>query len=794
MPPVSPLPAGKLRVYMDPARLPWSGSDSAPIDRSGASFRALQPRAIRALELATGPGSGNFHVYLSGAPGLGRTRSLLNWLKPVAEKGSAAPDLLYVNNFEDPDQPRLISMPAGEGAKFRDAVDALLRDLRDKFAVVLDSEKHSRRRTAIIKTYSSRKDDLWSRMRRAASKKGYDISLDDSGEVSVASKTRRFPGKSRPIAPDELLADDLFPFSREGRELDEAWTREETSLFKDAMDETLAETLDPVKERFLALCPSENLENYFKGLRAHILADVARFLPPEKDAEDEPRPGEDREALYRVNLFVDNSEIAGAPVVVEDNPSFANLMGCMERESEMGALITNPGLIRAGAIHRANGGYLILHVDDLVQRPYVWDALLRSLRTGFAPIEDNAELSEFSFRVKSPRPEPAPLALKVILIGDEDYYEILLDNDDRFARLFRIKAHLTDQLDRTAPNLRLFLTEIAKIIRAENLCPFDASGLARVADHSSFLCEDQKKLSLKFPLLRETLIEASALARERDKKMVDAEILDEVLSAKNYRENLLQEVFMEDYNRDLIKLPVSGSAIGQVNGLSVVMSGDYEFGLPQKITCAVGVGHDGVIDLEREADLGGPIHTKAMLILKSYLTNLFASKKPLVLSASLYFEQSYGGIEGDSASGAELAALLSALAETPVRLDLAFTGAVSSTGQILAVGGVAKKIEGFYRLCARRGFTGTQGVIIPHSNIDHLLLPADIIASAEKGEFHIYSVKTMDEALLLLTGLPVGKRRKDGSFTPKSLFDRVDRRLDAFGYSAQNAFRRRRKD
>ena len=323
--------------------------------------------------------------------------------------------------------------------------------------------------------------------------------------------------------------------------------------------------------------------------------------------------------------------------------------------------------------------------------------------------------------------------------------------------------------------------------------PFDRTALAWLIDLGSHLCEDQRRLSLRFPLLREIMIEAAALARLRGASMVDAAVLEEAYAARTYRANLVEEAFMEDYDREMIKVRTSGSAVGQVNGLSVTWHGDFEFGLPHRISCSVGVGHEGIMDLEREAELGGPIHTKAMMILKSYLTDQFARKKPLVLSASLYFDQSYAGIEGDSASGAELAALLSALAEVPVRLDLAFTGAVNHTGQILAVGGVTSKIEGFYKVCARHGLTGTQGVIIPHDNADHLMLAPDVLAAVDQGRFAIYTVRSIEEALTLLTGLPVGRRLKNGGFTRNSLYDKVDRRLEQLGDYAQNAFRRPRR-
>ena len=352
---------------------------------------------------------------------------------------------------------------------------------------------------------------------------------------------------------------------------------------------------------------------------------------------------------------------------------------------------------------------------------------------------------------------------------------------------------MTDVTERNAANIRHYLSHIARIITVNDLPPFDRTAMAWLVDLGSHLCEDQRRLSLKFPLLREHMIEAAALAGMRQLTTVNAAVLEEAYAARTYRANLVEDVFMEEYDREMIKVRTSGSAVGQVNGLSVTLHGNFEFGLPHRISCTVGVGHDGIIDLEREAELGGPIHTKAMMILISYLTDLFARNKPLVLSGSLYFEQSYAGIEGDSASGAELAALLSALADVPVRLDLAFTGAVSHSGQIMAVGGVTRKIEGFYKVCARHGLTGSQGVIIPYDNVDHLMLSPDVLKAVADNQFAIYPVRCIEEALVLLTGLPAGRRRKNGGFTAGSLYDLVDKRLEQLGDYAHNAFRRQRK-
>ncbi|MBO4368747.1 MAG: AAA family ATPase, partial [Desulfovibrio sp.] len=575
---------------------------------------------------------------------------------------------------------------------------------------------------------------------------------------------------------------------------EESFHEKERDLDRVVMDEILEANLTPVITKVAKLCKSEAFKAYCEEMREDMLKNTEAFMSSREMAlslDSRGTPTEDTLSHYEINLFVDNSSLHGCPIIVDEHPTAANLLGCVEREAELGALVTNFSLIRAGSLHKANGGYIVLRMEDLMQYPNAWEGLLRSLRANEIRIEDTDDGIDSTIRTKGISPEALPLQVKVILIGSEDIYEVLIENDERFSKLFRIKAHMAVDCARTAPNIRRYLIHIARIIQEDSLPAFDRGALAWLVDHGCHLSEDQKRLSLQFPLLRELMIEASTMAEEKKKGIVDSETLEEAYTSRIYRANLVEEVFLEEYDREMIKVQTKGSAIGQVNGLSVTSYGDFEFGLPHRISCTVGVGQEGIIDLEREAELGGPIHTKAMMILKSFLINHFARKKPLVLSGSLYFEQNYGGIEGDSASGAELVALLSSLAEVPVRLDLAFTGAVSHTGEILPVGGVTRKIEGFFKVCAHHGgLTGTQGVLIPKNNIDHLMLAPDVLQAVEAQQFFVYPVETIEEALYLLTGVTTGRPLKNGGYTKDSLYDRVDRRLQLLGEYSQNAFSR----
>lgn len=806
MPPVKPIAWERLRPAFDPARLEWDDSSQINPHKSARGVLSVfQPRAAKALDLALRIKDSAYNVYIAGEPGLGRMELLLSLLKPRAQKMDPPPDLVYVYNFDNPNTPSLLSLPAGQGKKLKKLINELIENIEPELEKILSAPHFQRERARILESFSAKKSGALAAMRSMASENGLSLDFDNEEGIILtpyADDIKRDAGGSGPAAEvqnpqskkiNSQAARNLFLHALSLNKIDDLRHQKESELERAAMEEALARLFPALEKKLLAKTANPKLETYLNALKKDLLNNSAFFL-----AGNDPVKGGERAGLapprYAVNVFVDNSETRGAPVIVEDNPASCNLLGCMEREGEMGALVADFTLIRAGSLQKANGGFLVLHAEDILRHPLSWEALLRALGSSSIKIEDSPELPDIAVRTRSLAPEPLKLNLKVILIGSDELLEDLPAYDERFARLFRARAHINDQAARNSANIKLYLLRAAQIISEAGLPVFDRGALARLVDLGSRLCEDQKKLSLKFPQIRSYMMEAAALAQSQGQDIVSGEILDKACAERDFRENLTEEAFLEEYGRQIIKLETSGQAVGQANGLSVIMSGDYEFGLPHRISCAVGVGNDGIIDLEREADLGGPIHTKAMLILKGYLTRMFAKKKPLILNASLYFEQSYAGVEGDSASGAELAALLSAIAEAPIRLDLAFTGALGHSGRIMAVGGVTKKIEGFYKICAQKGLTGTQGVIIPYDNADHLTLSSEIQESVKNNKFFIYPARNIEEALELLTGLPAGRAHKDGSFTKGSLFDLVDRRLERLGFSAQRAFHRPRKD
>lgn len=788
----TPLAPEKLLAACAPEDIPYDGSDALPDD--GQALSGTQPRALSALTLALSLKSREYNVFLAGEPYLGRTRFVRSILDPAAAARPAPPDILYVHNFDDPDRPRALTMPAGQGRAFKTELAKAVGDIRDEIPARFERESYHMARQGLMRGFTSDRESLFGEMEERAKEEGFNLVMDDGGAlnlypliegkvVSDEEFERLDPDLKKELrARGDTLLDELGAFLRRIGKEERGLRDKEKSLDR----ETVAEVLDwRLADLFAAHADNAEVAAYLAAVKKDILDNVEALIPRDAPPAAQAGPGQFPESApaddvfsrHEANLFVDNGAATGAPVVVEDHPTYFNLMGCIERESEMGALFTDYTLIKAGSLHKANGGFLILRVDELSQHPGAWESLLRALRSGQARIEDPAEAAEHS-RTRTIEPEPVALNLTVILIGSDELYEYLLYSDERFAKLFKLKAHLQDVMGRTPENVDLFLRLIGRIIREAGLPRFSRRALAFLVEHASLLAEDQTKLSLKLSLCRDIMLEAAAGARAGGRGEVEAEDLEQARRAKDFRANLFEEEYLAEYDREIIKVSTAGQAVGRANGLSVRMFGDYAFGLPHQIACTVGVGHGGILDLEREAELGGPIHTKGMMILKSYLLGRFAHDKPLVLTGSLCFEQSYAEIEGDSASAAELAALLSALAERPIRLCYAFTGAVSQSGAILAVGGVNEKIRGFFAVCRRRGLTGNQGVLIPRDNVSSLMLDGDIIAAVAEGRFFVHPVARIEEAMELLTGLPAGAPGPDGRFPPDTLFGLVDERLN----------------
>jgi lon-related putative ATP-dependent protease len=479
---------------------------------------------------------------------------------------------------------------------------------------------------------------------------------------------------------------------------------------------------------------------------------------------------------YEVNVVVDNSELKGAPVVVELNPTYQNLFGRMEKEAQFGVLTTDFTMIHSGSLHRANSGYLVLRTEVLLQNPLSWDSLKTALTSGQVTIEEPGERLGF-ITIKGLKPEPIPLDVKVILIGNPLLYQMLYIYDMDFIELFKVKADFDTSMDRTEENMRKYAAFICAFCRKEKLRHLDASAVAKIVEYSSRIAEDQGKLSTRFAEIADIIREANFYATHENAENVNANHVRKAIEEKVYRSNLIQDKIQDMIKRNFLLIDTEGEAIGQVNGLSVIGLGDFAFGRPSRVTASISMGREGIIDIEREAKLGGPIHTKGVMILGGYLAEKYAQDKPLSLSARLVFEQSYEEVEGDSASSTELYAILSALSGLPIKQNIAVTGSVNQKGEVQAIGGVNEKIEGFYEVCKAKGLTGKQGVLIPESNVQNLMLKEEIVDAVKAEKFHIYPVKTIGEGIEILTETRAGTCRSDGTFEEKTVNYLVDKRL-----------------
>jgi len=789
------LKARQLNIEPDPRKILRSND----IRDNAKSVCLFQPRARKALELGLSIPGMEYNVYVAGEPGLGRTYLVENFLLPRAMAGTTPPDLVYLNNFDNPDKPILVSLAPGQGKALKNDLQRIVKRLRRDLPRHFEQASYLRLQNKLFTKLALVRDDLMDRMEDAAQKKGFSLNIDDAGAVSLtplvggkvltSEEFERLESSQKKVLKDQSSAvlNTIADLSRLVNKSEQEFRAKEVQLAQEHAASLVDRLLAPILKKF-----AENrfLKKYFDAFKEDILENLPHYQGRQ---EREPRSGPDQQGeglsdaffqRYDVNLFVDNSEITGAPVVKEINPGFFNLLGCIERETEWGTYYTDFSLIKAGAVHRANGGFLILRVDDLLSHPAAWEGLLRCLRTKQSSLDDPTDHYDL-LRTRTISPAPIPLSLKVLLIGDDETYELLYMHDERFRKIFKLKAHIQDTVERTPESITGYAQALDRAGREAGLRGFTKDAYAELVNYSTRMAEDRERLSLHFSHLREIMIESNALAVSLDKRTIDAGIVKQALTEREYRTNLYQEEFLREYDRRSIKVRTQGEGVGVANGLSVTQVGDYVMGLPHQISCTVGVGHGGIMDLEREAELGGPIHTKGMMILKSYFVNLFARNKPLVLTGSLCFEQSYAQVDGDSASGAELAALLSALSNVPIRLDLAFTGAISQSGAIMAVGGVTHKVEGFFEVCRRRGLTGRQGVLLPRDNIVHLVLRANVLQAIKDGQFHIHPVSTIEEAMEFLTGKRAGERLKDGRFSQNSIYAAVDERLTELAVLAE---------
>ncbi|MDR2031730.1 MAG: AAA family ATPase, partial [Azoarcus sp.] len=731
---------------------------------------------------------GDYHVFVLGEAGCGKHATTFRMLRERAADKPVPPDLCYVHNFDEPLHPCLLTLPAGRGALFRADMQVFIRELKPAIEAALGSAPHSERIEALQDAHKAREDAALREM-----------SAQCAGERLVLLQTTEgfvfMPAKEGAPRPEALDAEAFAALPEAERERIEAavdaWSSRLAALLDEFPDwrAALREALGKAARE--ALTPA--LAHLLREARARYadLPDVlAFFAAVEKDvldtavsgiaSEEEEDDGEEsmRFPRYQVKLLVDHSTASGAPVVFENNPGYGNLIGRIEYVMQQGVQVSHFNLIRSGALHRANGGYLVVDAARLFTQPYAWEGLKRTLRSGEIRIEPPAEAQGWSGALTL-EPQPVPCALKVVMIGEREIYYTLMENDPEFGELFKIAADFDDDLPRTPENEREYARLLAMLVRAAGLLPLDRTAVGRMVEEGARIAEDAGRLTLHTRKLSDLMREADQHARQRDAeaRCIDRAAIEAALAARARRVNRYPTQVRESMLDGTTLIATHGARAGQINGLVVVELAGELFGYPTRISATVRLGDGDVVDIERESDLGGAIHSKGVMILSAFLAARYARHQPLSLSASLVFEQSYAPVEGDSASLAELCALLSALTRLPIEQRLAVTGSVNQFGEVQVIGGVNEKVEGFFDLCAARGLDGSHGVVIPAASVRHLMLREDVVDAACSGLFHIYPVSTVDEAMTVLTGVPAGEADARGLMPKDSINDRVARAL-----------------
>jgi len=707
-----------------------------------------------------------------------------------ARAQSSPSDWIYVNNFVDPERPIAIGLPAGRARKFQQAMHKLIDDLDSALQAVFQSEDYRTRHSAIDESFQRKQAEAFSAVRDKAAEKsivilrtpvGFALAPAQNGQVVPPDEFNAWPeAKRREIqATIEVLEKDLEHVVRQIPEWEKQRRDELRQLNRESAKYAVDRLIDEAKAEFSDI---PRIIQHVETVRADLVENVAAFVVKTEDEGNGPalsRPGSPFDR-YEVNVLVtQDGHGPGAPIVEELHPTLGNLIGRIEYVSMRGALVTNFRLIKAGAIHRANGGYLLLDARSILQEPFSWTALKRTLRRGEIAIEDVARFIGLTSTV-SLEPDPIPLKVKVVLFGDRVLYFLLAAFDPELREHFKVLADFENDLPRTAENEALLARLVASIAQREGLIPLERGAVALVLEHAARLADHSGKLSLLVEQIREVLIEAEFCAREDKRAAVSRDDVDRTLASRIRRAARLRDRTQEAIQEKVALIDTTGAVVGQLNGLSVIELGGFAFGRPTRITCQVRPGSGKVVDIEREVELGGPVHSKGVLILSGFLAGRYALDTPMSLFASLVFEQSYGGVEGDSASSAELYVLLSALANAPLRQDLAVTGSVNQHGGVQAIGGVNEKIEGFFDTCQARGLTGTQGVLIPQANVQHLMLRRDVVEACAAGRFAVYPIATINEGIALLTGLNAGERAADATYPAGSVNRRVEDCLRSF--------------
>lgn len=781
----SKVPAKQLYRFADLSALTFETTDELePIDGLFG-----QQRALDAIRFGAGIDRAGFNLFAVGRPEARMEEAVRTILQGAADSRTAPPDWVYVNNFSDARRPVAIALPAGAAPQFRDAMHDLIDDLKAALPAAFESEEYQTQRGTIEQTFQKEQNEAFAALRDKAAEKGVTLLRTPmgftfvpahNGEIVPPEQFNAWPeDKRRSFRSDvQTLEVELERIVRQMPRREKGRREAVRQLNRGITEGAVGHLIEEKKAQF---ADNAAIVAHLDRVHSDLIDNVAMFVADSADGG-----GESAEAVlggpfdrYEVNVLVTRPSDDGAPIVEELHPTLSNLMGAIERISHQGALVTNFRLIKAGAIHRANGGYLLIDIRSLLTEPFSWSALKRALRRREVVIEDVSRLFGLSSTVTL-EPDPIPLDVKVVLFGDRLLHFLLSALDPELGEHFKVLADFDDDIDRSPDNEAILARLIASVIKGESLKPMDRDGVARVVEHAARLADNSGKLSVLSDQIRDVLAEADFWANESGRSITTGTDVERTIAERIRRASRIRDRMREMILDKVALIETKGTRIGQINGLSVVQIGGSAFGRPTRISCQVRPGTGRLIDIEREVELGGPIHSKGVLILSGYLSGRYALDTPMSLQASLVFEQSYSGVEGDSASSAELYLLLSALAEIPLRQDLAVTGSVNQHGEVQAIGGVNEKIEGFFDICNARGLTGSQGVLVPQANVRHLMLREDVVEACADGKFAVHAVSTIEEGLALMTGRDIGERGTDGSFPKESVNQLIEERLRAF--------------
>ena len=755
-----------------------------------------QERAARALTFGLSMKQKGYNLYVSGAPGVGKTTFAREFAMRAAEKEASPPDLCYVYHFREPNRPKLLKLASGAGKGFKADMDDFARQLALEIPRAFSSKEFEEQKTGIIKAYQAQRDETVREVSEHAKTKDFGVKMTNTGIYFMPMADGEMLSEEQYDAlPDEVkeeisrrsddIQDEAAAVMSAIRAYEEDTRRRVEALEYNVGLFTIGRYVGRLQEKYAG--EPEALA-YLAAVKEDALENCKDFLN-ETDSEEEylqslmpwmaKKNQTDVLSKYKVNLLTDAAGQSGAPVVVSYNPTFSNLIGEVEYDSEFGNLTTDFMKIKPGLLHKANGGYLVLQAHDMLTSPHAWEALRKALKTGEIEIEPMREYAT-GVAVSGLKPEPVPLSVKVILVGVPLYHELLDEYDDDFAKLFRIRAAFDYEIPGDAGNAAEVCRFIKRFVQEEKTPEFDCAAAAALLEYASRLAERQDKLTAQFNKLWEIMAEAATWARLDGEETVTAASVRRAIAERRARLNLYEEKLTEMLEQNVVMVDTTGKKVGQINGLAVLDTGDYVFAKPSRITATAYVGKAGIVNIEKEAEMSGAIHDKGVQVLIGYLGQTYAQDFPLSLSCRICFEQNYSGIDGDSASSTELYAVLSVLSGLPVNQELAVTGSMNQHGEIQAIGGVTYKVEGFFDLCRRRGLTGRQGVIIPEANVRELVLSDEAAEAVRAGVFHIYAITSVDEGLALLLGAQAGRRNEKGKFPADSVHGRVHKRLKDF--------------